>query len=172
MFYVSTFVVPQIFRTTDYGGHWLPVTPGYDDPAAGLPKDRAFRHAATDADLTTSGYPGEVAAVVSDKVYFSADFGMTWHTVGGDAVTNDGPGGPCCRAPALFWGHAGATSVLLARNGADTYVADMALSSSDFRYCLSTLSVVALSCFSNAYACRIESTIFCATSLLSARKAR
>ena len=133
VFYVSTFVVPQIFRTTDYGGHWLPVTPGYDDPAAGLPKDRAFRHGATDADLTTSGYPGEVAAVVSDKVYFSADFGMTWHTVGGDAVTNDGPGGPCCRAPALFWGHAGATSVLLARNGADTYVADMAQASPAFK---------------------------------------
>lgn len=117
-FYASTSVIPQLFRTTDYGGTWLPVNVGFDDATNGLPST------GTVGDLTTSGSPGEVAVVLGNRVRYSTDFGNTWSAI---ALTNDNKpefgGGNGVR---IWWGHQGSTSTLLAR-GSDnnTYVADM-----------------------------------------------
>lgn len=135
VFYVSDFVIPQIFRTTDFGGTWAPVTIGYDDKANGLTAQFAMRHnIGSPQDLATSGSPGEVAAFVNGVVY-STDFGLTWKTVGNSQDTivqlpQDQGGG--AQNPSLYWAHAGSTSVLLARTGNTWFSADMTQASPSF----------------------------------------
>jgi hypothetical protein len=130
VFYVWDFAIPQMFRTVDCGGHWTPATVGYDDSANGLPKDFAPGHAATDAVMATSGFPGEVAielpeSLSSMAVYYSTDFGVTFSRIS-NVPTSDASG------TAIYWGHAGSTDVMVARVGNDDYVADMSSASPAF----------------------------------------
>ena len=117
-FYASTSVIPQLFRTLDYGGTWMPVNVGFDDATNGLPSSN------TAGDLTTSGSPGEVAVVIGNTVRYSTDFGNTWNAIALD--TNNKPEFAGGNGVRIWWGHQGSTSTLLAR-GSDnnTYVADM-----------------------------------------------
>lgn len=104
IFYATTSVLPQLYRTADYGGTWSPVTLAIDDPDEGLDDSMTvFRGYAA----TTSGFPGDVAVVIGSTAYYSTDFGVTWDAVAGALPA--GPGGT-----ALHWGHAGATNILLA----------------------------------------------------------
>ncbi|MFN8544260.1 MAG: hypothetical protein U0807_08635 [Candidatus Binatia bacterium] len=109
VFYASTSVIPQVFRTADYGGSWAPVTLQADDATHGLDGSNSS------GGLTTSGYPGELATTVNGKIYYSTDFGTTWAAVGG---TVNG-------FATLYWGHAGSVSTLVAVSGTATKRADM-----------------------------------------------
>ena len=114
VFYAATSVIPQLFRTVDYGGTWSPVTLASDDADDGLNGDNT----SGGSGMATSGFPGEVAAIVQSTLYYSTDFGVTWKAALG--VLGGGP-----NPPALYWGHVGSTSVLLAVGGATTLRADM-----------------------------------------------
>jgi hypothetical protein len=73
VFYLNTNVIPPLYRTVDFGRTWAPVTISSDDKTFGIPG--SF----TVTNVTTSGFPGEVAALQSDgSMYFSTDFGVTW----------------------------------------------------------------------------------------------
>jgi hypothetical protein len=116
----------QLFRSTDYGGTWTPVTVSRDDAANGLSE------AANPQLVTTSGYPGEVAVGIatgpsgaSSAVYYSTDYGVTWHVVGNSGQFH-GPG------MSMMWGHAGARSVLMFVNAGTEWVADMTAASPSF----------------------------------------
>lgn len=112
VFYLTATSIPSLYRTADYGGHWAPVTISTDDPLAGIDGS------GTAAGATTSGFPGEIAAVVDNKVWFSRDFGNTWKSITAPPTGNGG---------GLLWGHVGAQSTLFAVNGTNTemYFADM-----------------------------------------------
>jgi hypothetical protein len=97
IFYLSTTAIPSLYRTYDYGGTWAPVTLASDDSANGLPATQ------TVSALTTSGSPGEVAAIVGNAVYYSRDFGVTWKSM---AL----PSGISSNGTQLLWGHSPATS--------------------------------------------------------------
>ncbi len=121
VFYASTSVIPQVFRTADYGGTWTPATPASDDPGLGLAGNNVA------GGLTTSGFPGEVAVDVGGTVYYSTDFGTTWHAVANPGGTPGGGAGV-----QLLWGHAGTTNVLLRISGTDTLRADMSATTPTF----------------------------------------
>jgi photosystem II stability/assembly factor-like uncharacterized protein len=112
VFYALTDQVPQLYRTTDWGGRWLPVSGAGDDGDRGLPASAPI---ADPGAVATSGWPGELAVALNGAVFFSRDYGITWALVGGAAA-------PGAR---LAWGHAGATSVLVATAGDHQLVADM-----------------------------------------------
>jgi len=97
IFYLSTTAIPSLYRTYDYGGTWAPVTLASDDSANGLPATQ------TVSALTTSGSPGEVAAIVGNAVYYSRDFGVTWKSM---AL----PSGISSNGTQLLWGHSPTTS--------------------------------------------------------------
>jgi hypothetical protein len=139
VFYAWDFVIPQLFRTDDYGGDWLPVTSGNDDPVNGLPKDSALRYGNTRALVTTSGYPGEVAVVLApenatgagqEDVFYSTDFGVTWQAIPNAPVATQSNGEVI--VPSIYWGHVGATDVLIAQLGTANYVANMSAASPMF----------------------------------------
>lgn len=114
VFYAATSVIPQVFRSVDYGGTWNPVTPATDDTTLGLVDGNAA------ARLATSGYPGDVAVEVNGTVWFSTDFGVTWRAVG-----NPGGSFPPGGNVELLWGHGDETNVLLRISGTTTLRADM-----------------------------------------------
>lgn len=114
-FYLSTSVIPQIFVTTDCAGTWTPVTTQTDSTTSGLSGDFAING----EQMATSGVGGEVAALVNGRVQYSRDYGVTWKTVGGTALTGDS------NSRQLFWGHVGANDVILVRAGTNTYTADL-----------------------------------------------
>ena len=97
LFYLSTTAIPSLYRTYDYGGTWAPVTLASDDSTNGLPATQSV------SALTTSGSPGEVAAIVGNTVYFSRDFGVTWKSM---AL----PSGVSGTGVQLLWGHSPTTS--------------------------------------------------------------
>ena len=97
IFYLSTTAIPSLYRTYDYGGTWAPVTLKSDDSTNGLPATQSV------SALTTSGTPGEVAAIVGSEVYYSRDFGVTWKAM---ALPSGVPG----NGVQLLWGHAPTTS--------------------------------------------------------------
>ena len=78
VFYGTTSSVPSLYRTTDCAGSWAPVTLARDeksndsDGLVGMDGSQAAN------SVTTSGFPGEVAAIVGSNVWFSRDFGTTW----------------------------------------------------------------------------------------------
>jgi len=92
IFYLSTTAIPSLYRTYDYGGTWAPVTLASDDSTNGLPATQSV------STLTTSGSPGEVAAIVGSSVYYSRDFGVTWKSM---ALPFGVPG----NGVQLLWGH-------------------------------------------------------------------
>lgn len=112
VFYARSTQVPQLYRTVDWGGTWQPVS-SIADAAQGLAMTGPIGR---DVSVATSGYPGEVAVVVGSEVHASHDFGLSWAKVAGT------PAGPDVR---LAWGHAGATSVLVATAGDHQQLADM-----------------------------------------------
>ncbi len=121
-FYATTSVIPQVFRTIDYGGTWTPATVGFDDSSKGLPSTN------TASNLTTSGVAGEVAVSVGGNVYFSKDYGNTWTVMllaAGNQPQLNGNN-------SLWWGHQGTTSTMLAKSGSHTYVADMSSATPTF----------------------------------------
>jgi hypothetical protein len=139
-FYAVTSVIPQLFRTLDYGGTWAPVTVGNDD-VAGIDARQNVCGAGFSA---TGGDAGEVAALVGNKAYVSADFGVTFSTISLPNGVN-----AQCGQSSLFWGDAAGTSVLLAKIGNQTYVADTTATSPAFvdmttDYVASTNDVVAV----------------------------
>ena len=114
VFYMLTGAVPPIFRTHDYGATWAPVTISSDDANDGIDGSLPV------AMVTTSGYPGEVAALSGEVVYFSRDFGVTWKSMstGLEILLN----------PQILWGHApapGADSMLFLDTGTVIYSANM-----------------------------------------------
>ncbi|HEY5318298.1 MAG TPA: hypothetical protein VIJ20_09985, partial [Solirubrobacteraceae bacterium] len=113
VFYLAGTNVGDLYRTVDWGGTWTQVTVARDDPANGL-SDAAFP-----LSLTTSGYPGEVAATIEGAgVFYSTNYGVTWHLLGNSA-------GPTSTVSSFWWAHAGARSVLLVDGSDGMYVADM-----------------------------------------------
>lgn len=128
-FYLSTSVIPQVFRTIDYGGTWSPATVGYDDATNGLTKTmNLFRG----SHLVASGSPGEVAVLLgvggSWRLFTSVDYGVTWSAAVGGIAGGPDVGGSL----RLGWGHAGTTSVILVATaftdpalGATNYVVNM-----------------------------------------------
>lgn len=121
IFYAATSVIPQLFRSSDFGGSWTQVTMSLDDADDGLAGDNSG------GGLTASGYPGELAIAVNGHVYASTDFGVTWTDVPMPQGSNPGPQGG-----QLFWGHAGSTNVLLNISGTQTFRADMSSGSPSF----------------------------------------
>lgn len=119
-FYAKTSVIPQIFGTSDCGGTWTAATTQTDSSALGLSGSTAI----DSQNFTTSGVPGEVAAIVNGTIQFSRDYGVTWTRVGG--VTLSGPG----QSKYLYWGHVvGGRDVLLVREDGNTYTANLAVAS-------------------------------------------
>ena len=125
VFYITTDGIPSVWRTMDYAGTWSPVpTTAYSDD--GLPQGSA-------GGLTTSGYPGEVAVVIQDAVWFSTDFGSTWDSL-------SFPQGSNISQPEVRWAHSetasASASVLLVASmatgqewaAAGVYAADMTTS--------------------------------------------
>ena len=114
-FYAVTSVIPQIFVTVDCGGNWSSVTTQTDSTSSGLPAGNSL-----DAqNVATSGVAGEVAAIVSGRIYYSRDYGVTWASVSGASLS--GPG----QSRYLYWGHVGTNDVVLLRDGSNTYTADL-----------------------------------------------
>jgi hypothetical protein len=111
-FYLNTTGIPSLFRTTNYGGYWAPVTPRTDSSARGLSDTSVGRPA-------TSGFPGEVAVTAEGKVWYSRDFGNTWDSF---PLPSGLPGGD---GPALHWGRVGGNSVLLAESAGRLFWAAM-----------------------------------------------
>lgn len=105
VFYLNTTAIPSLFRTGDYGGTWAPVTISTDDSDDGIDGTTSV------ANPATSGYPGEIAAVAGDKIWYSRDFGVTWASF------------PVTGTPTLFWGHVGTTSILFAVDEGSTTIA-------------------------------------------------
>jgi hypothetical protein len=120
VFYVQSTQIPQLYRTTDWGGSWAPVSVAFDDAAEGLP---GGGNIGRDISVTTSGFPGEIAAFVTGSIYASRDFGVSWKKVAGPAFPV---------FPALNWGHAGGTSVLVSTSGDHQFVADMTTATPTF----------------------------------------
>ncbi len=119
-FYLSTSVIPQVFRTIDHGGTWSPATVQYDDSDDGLSRSMNLMRG---QHMTTSGYPGEVATIISGSVSASFDFGVTWTTLGGSITTTDDGSGVY-----MYWAHGGFDSVLVVTapdGGGTNWVADM-----------------------------------------------
>ncbi len=131
VFYSATNVVPQIFRTFDYGGTWSPITLSVDD-ASGVPSNIA---GLSPSNLITSGFPGEVAVLLNSKVYFSQNFGNSWQEI-------SAPDG--FYASSIYWGHKGATSVVLAVHGTTVWRADMSTTSPILEAYPTTLLTTAL----------------------------
>ncbi len=105
VFYLNTTTIPSLFRTADYGGNWVPVATTSDDPTNGIDGT------ATVGGPTTSGFPGEIAASVGSKVWYSRDFGVTWKSFNIS---------PAIGQTKLHWSHVGNTSVLFAVDDAST----------------------------------------------------
>ena len=80
VFYAQSTQIPQLYRTTDWGGTWAPVSVAADDAVEGLIGSGSIGR---DTSATTSGYPGEIAAFVSGNIFFSRDFGLSWKKVDG-----------------------------------------------------------------------------------------
>jgi hypothetical protein len=98
VFYMNTTAVPSLYRTVDYGGSWAPVTVSDDDVANGIDGR------STVASPATSGFAGEVAAIATNRLWYSRDFGVTWRS-----STLPGGVGPGWQ---LFWSHvAGGTEI-------------------------------------------------------------
>ncbi|MEI6689798.1 MAG: hypothetical protein WCN97_10650 [Thermoleophilia bacterium] len=114
-FYAVTSVIPQLFVTVDCGGNWSSVTTQTDSATLGLPANGSIDA----ANAATSGVAGEIAAIVSGRVYYSRNYGTTWSSVGGTALS-----GPS-QSRYLYWGHVGTNDVVLVRDGANTYTADL-----------------------------------------------
>ncbi len=121
VFYASTSVIPQVYRTADWGGTWTQVTLAVDDADDGLAGGNSA------GGLATSGAAGEVTVFVNGTVYASTDFGVTWRAVG--PPPGGLPGGP---SATLLWGHAGATNVLLLVGASQTFRADMSAATPTF----------------------------------------
>jgi hypothetical protein len=100
VFYLNTSGIPGIYRTTDYGGTWTPATISGDDNTFGIDGST------TASLLTTSGYPGELAAVAGSpaKAFYSRDFGVTWSAIPLPASTVAGS--------KLLWSHPTGTGAL------------------------------------------------------------
>ncbi|MGE0877781.1 MAG: beta strand repeat-containing protein [Acidimicrobiia bacterium] len=107
VFFAATSVIPQLFRTADYGGTWAPVTMAVDDATNGLSRDQNIGR---NNHVTTSGYPGEVAVLINGELKFTRDFGNTWKTVSGN-FNNLGLGDQM--SVNVLWAHVDTTSVLL-----------------------------------------------------------
>lgn len=112
VFYVSTESLPSVFRTADYGGTWAPVTMANDDAEYGIDAMAEVRV------LAASGFPGEVAAITSNRegdpgdlmrLWYSRDLGVTWRCI---TATIPSPPGEHWQRDQLWWGHVGDTSVL------------------------------------------------------------
>ena len=99
VFYLNTTTIPSLFRTADYGGNWVPVPTTSDDPLKGIDGT------ATVGGPTTSGFPGEIAASVGGKVWYSRDFGVTWNSFSTS---------PAFGQTKLHWSHVNNTSMLFA----------------------------------------------------------
>ena len=119
VFYLNTTAIPSLYRTTDHGANWSPVTLSSDDPATGLDAS------STAGSPTTSGYGGEIATIVGNKVWYSFDFGLTWASMAvPTGVSNT----------QMFWAHIndGVSTVsqlfLTGNSTATMYAADMTAS--------------------------------------------
>ena len=118
VFYITTDGIPSVWRTMDHAGTWAPVptTASSDD---GLPQGSA-------GGLATSGFPGEVAVVVSNAIWYSTDFGTTWDSISLPTGLNN---------PVVKWAHSesgtAVASVVMvaASNGSSAYAADLTATS-------------------------------------------
>jgi hypothetical protein len=123
VFYLNTTAIPSLYRTTDHGGTWSPVTLSSDDPATGLDAS------STAGSPTTSGYGGEIATVVGNKVWYSFDFGLTWASMAAPTGVSN---------TQMFWAHIndGVSTVsqlfYTGNSTATMYVADMTASTPAF----------------------------------------
>ncbi len=130
VFYIGGGNVGNLYRSVDYGGTWTQVTVASDDATNGLSE------AGSPDRVTTSGFPGEVAASIGPYlmnasrpggVYYSTDYGVTWKLVG-NSPTNTVHG----NGMQMLWAHAGTRSVLLVTQSGNTYVADMTAANPSF----------------------------------------
>jgi hypothetical protein len=99
VFYANTTGLPSLYRTSDYGATWVPVTLDVDDA------DEGATSTAVLASPATSGFPGEIAATAGGRVYWSRDFGTTWDQF------NLPSGSP--QQGSIQWARVGSTSILI-----------------------------------------------------------
>ena len=125
-FYAQSGYGSGVWRTTDAGTSWSPVTTESMDPVHGLVGEAHY----TGEVVVTSGVGGEVAVATAVpggfgeclRISASSDYGSTWKEVPFDTV------GCISGVPELHWGHAdGGASILLVRlkYGGALYLADM-----------------------------------------------
>ena len=81
VFYATTGSIPSLFRSTDAGGTWSPVTVTADQSQTGTTGLSGISDAEAARSIVTSGYPGEVGAIVGSSFWYSRDFGTTWNAV-------------------------------------------------------------------------------------------
>jgi hypothetical protein len=100
VFYANTTGLPSLYRTSDYGATWVPVTLDVDDADDGATSTAVLSSPAT------SGFPGEIAATADGRVYWSRDFGTTWDQF-------NLPSGSPAQGSSIQWARVGSTSILI-----------------------------------------------------------
>lgn len=95
VFYATTNSIPSFYRTTDYGGSWAPVVLSsdvQDSATGGSTEFLGLDGSSVVRDITTSGYPGEVAVLLNSQdmsqnpprqvltIWYSRDFGTSWQS--------------------------------------------------------------------------------------------
>ena len=106
VFYANTTGLPSLYRTSDYGASWVPVTLDVDDA------DEGATSTAVLASPATSGFPGEIAAIAGGRVYWSRDFGTTWDQF--SLPAGSPPQG------SIQWARVGSISILIYAAGTTT----------------------------------------------------
>jgi hypothetical protein len=111
-FYVTTSTSPSLWRSFDCGGTWAPVVLSSDERAETAANDgvEGIEKNAVVSDITTSGWPGEVAVTIQGKLWFSRDFGTSWNSFDLKAYTQAGSSAPTGTTIngmlKPFWAHA------------------------------------------------------------------
>jgi hypothetical protein len=130
VFYAQSAFGTTVWRTTDSGVTWGPVTTEAMDSESGLRGRTQY----TGRVLATSGAAGEIAVVSAvpgeygydcPQVSVSRNYGATWVSV--PFAPSASPSGCPFGAPELMWGAGGGESVLVLRmsNSTDIFIADM-----------------------------------------------
>lgn len=108
-FYTTTSTSPSLWRSFDCGGSWSPVVLSSDERAEATGNDgvEGMDKNSIVTGITASGWPGEVAVIVSGRLWFSRDFGTSWNSFDLKSYTaGNGTGTTISGSPKPYWAHA------------------------------------------------------------------